>query len=235
MKIKELCRDERPREKMLKRGAKSLSNSELLAILLRTGRDGKNVIGLAQELLAKADGSLTNIASMSIDSMRTIGGIGPSKAITIAAAFELGTRYSAELLKPNETSVTSPEIVYRLMFQKLIGLDHEECWTLFLNRAKNIISIDKITTGSLTNTSMDTQGILRKALEKKADGIILVHNHPSGNPKPSKGDIIMTESLRRGANMLDISLVDHVIISDGRYYSFADEEIVDFQQVLNLT
>lgn len=233
MKIKELCCDERPREKMLKKGAKSLSNSELLAILLRTGRDGKNVIGIAQELLAKADGQLSNIASMSIDAMRAINGIGPSKAVTIAAAFELGTRYSAELLRPNDTSVTSPEIVYRLMFQRLIGLDHEECWVLFLNRAKNVLSIDKITSGSLTNTSMDTQGILRKAIEKKADGIILVHNHPSGNPKPSKGDIIMTESLRRGSNMLDISLVDHVIIADGSYYSFADEEVVDCKQVLS--
>ncbi len=233
MKIKDLCSDERPREKMLKKGAKTLSNSELLAILLRTGRDGKNVIGIAQELLSKADGQLINIASMSLDAMCTIPGIGPSKAVTIVAAFELGTRFSAELLKPDGTSITSPDIVYRIMFQKLTGLDHEECWVLFLNRAKNILSIEKITTGSLTNTSMDTQGILRRAIEKKADGIILVHNHPSGNPKPSKGDIIMTESLRRGANTLDISLVDHVIIADSKYYSFADEEIVDCGAILN--
>ncbi len=225
MKIKDLCIEERPREKMMERGAEALSNIELLAIMLRTGTEKKNVIDVARELLKSSDGKLNIIAGMSVESLCRTQGIGPSKAVTLAAAFELGRRCAAECITDSRTSISSPKIVFRMMLPILRGLDHEECWVLFLNRANHLISKERISIGGIDSTILDCRTIARKAIEKTACGIILVHNHPSGSALPGTADIQATKQLDKALKTCEISLLDHVIIAEDSYYSFADEEV----------
>lgn len=226
MKIKDLCEDERPREKMRDKGADALSNADLLAILLRTGTEKMNVIDVAREVLRSGDGKLNEIATMSVDMLCRINGIGPSKAVTLAAAFELGRRCAVETSIDTRTAISSPKIVFRIMLPLLRGLDHEECWILFLNRANYLISKERLSIGGLDSTTLDCRQILKKALEKKASGIIVVHNHPSGSALPGTADIQSTKQLDRALKACDISLLDHVVIAQDDYYSFADEELV---------
>lgn len=225
MKIKELCMDERPREKLLEKGAGSLSNAELLAILLRTGTGSMNVVDVARELLKKGEGKLNSVARMPVEVLCDIKGIGKDKAATISAAFELGKRYAHESVITNKSSISSPKEVFRLMIPHMKNLDHEECWIMFLNRANYLISKEKISIGGVDSTTVDNRTILRKAIEKKASGIILVHNHPSGSPVPGTADINATKSLDRALKACDISLLDHVIIAEDSYFSFADEVV----------
>lgn len=226
MKIKDLCEDERPREKMMDKGAAALSNVELLAILLRTGTEKMNVIDVAREVLKSGDGKLNEIATMSVDMLCRADGIGPSKAVTVAAAFELGRRCAAENAIDTSTAISSPKTVFRMMLPLLRGLDHEECWILFLNRANFLISKERLSSGGLDSTTLDCRQILKKALEKKACGLIVVHNHPSGSALPGTADIQSTRQLERALKACDISLLDHVVIAQDSYYSFADEELV---------
>jgi len=225
MKLKELCKDEMPREKMLEKGADALSNAELLAILLRTGRDGKNVIDMARELLLSGNGTLAGLAEMSIEKLCTISGIGPSKAITVAAAFDLGRRASLQSALDSAGALTSPHKVFDIMQPITKDLDHEECWVLFLNKTNRLICKERISSGGLDSTVIDLRVIVRKALDKKALAIILVHNHPSGTSLPSRADITQTQALQKALKTCDIALLDHVIIARDSYYSFADEEL----------
>lgn len=225
MKLKELNSDERPRERLIEKGAASLSNAELVAILLRTGTGRMNVVDVARELLKSGGNKLTAIMTMPPEKMCEIGGIGRSKAVTIAAAFELGRRCTLETSVEQKDSITNPKAVYRIMIPELRGLDHEECWGLFLNRANYIISKERFSSGGLDSTVIDTKTIARKALEKKATSMILVHNHPSGNPTPGTSDIRETRRLKTALETLGISLTDHVIVSEDSFYSFADEQI----------
>lgn len=226
MKIKDLCEEERPREKMLTRGAAALSNVELLAILLRTGTEGMNVIDVAREVLKSGGGKLNGIAIMPAEVLCRINGIGRSKAVTLAAAFELGRRCGTETITDTRSAITSPRTVFRMMLPLLRGLDHEECWILFLNRANYLMSKEKLSSGGLDSTTLDCRHILKKALEKKASGIIVVHNHPSGSALPGTADIQSTRQLDRALKACDLSLLDHVVIAEDSYYSFADEELV---------
>ncbi len=226
MKIKDLCEDERPREKMRHKGADTLSNAELLAILLRTGTEKMNVIDVAREVLKSGGGKLNEIATMSVEVLCRINGIGPSKAVTLAAAFELGRRCFLETSIDTAAAITNPKTVYRMMLPLLRGLDHEECWGLFLNRANFLISKERISSGGLDSTILDCRYILKKAIEKKACGLIIVHNHPSGSALPGTADIQSTKQLDRALKACDISLLDHVVIAQDNYYSFADEELV---------
>lgn len=230
MKLKELNIEERPRERLIAKGSSALGNAELLAILLRTGSGNKNVLEMSHELLAAA-GSLTELSAMSIDKMQAIGGIGKNKAATVTAAFELGRRFAAEGSRSPCRAITNASQIFSIMFPVLKGIDHEECWILYLNRANHILYKEKVSTGGLSSTTIDTNSILRKAIEKKADGIILVHNHPSGNPQPGKADVMETERLKKAAETFSISMLDHVIISDSGYYSFADQMIYDSSQI----
>ncbi len=209
---------------MLARGADALSNAELLAIMLRTGTGRMNVIDVAREILKSADGKLNGIASMSVERLCEIDGVGPTKAVTLAAAFELGRRSAAETIIDMRTSVNSPKIVFRLMLPLLKGIDHEECWILYLNRANYLITKEKISVGGMDSTTLDSRTIVRKAIEKKATGIIVVHNHPSGSALPGHADIQATRQLSAALNTCDIALLDHVIIAESSFYSFADEE-----------
>lgn len=230
MKLKELNIEERPRERLIAKGSSALGNAELLAILLRTGSGNKNVLEMSHELLAAA-GSLTELSAMSIDKMQAIGGIGKNKAATVTAAFELGRRFAAEGSRSPCRAITNASQIFSIMFPVLKGIDHEECWILYLNRANHILYKEKVSIGGLSSTTIDTTSILRKAIEKKADGIILVHNHPSGNPQPGKADVVETERLKKAAETFSISMLDHVIISDSGYYSFADQMIYDSSQI----
>lgn len=227
MKLKELCNDERPREKMQDKGARSLSNTELLAILLRTGTGSMNVIDLARELLKSAEGKLTGIMAMPIEKICEIKGIGTSKAVTIAAAFELGRRCAIEPIVEKKESISNPRTVFQMMVPMLRGIDHEECWGLFLNRANFILSKERFSSGGIDSTVIDVKSIVRKALEKKATSVILIHNHPSGNPLPGTNDIRETRNLKKALETCGIALMDHIIIAEDSFYSFADEEKVN--------
>ena len=227
MRLKELCSDEMPREKLLNKGAETFSNTELLAILLRTGRGGTNVIDLAREMLTSGDGTLSDLAMMSTDNLCRINGIGTSKAVTIAAAFELGRRVAIEMNSDPKISMSSPSVVYKAMLPIFRHLDHEECWILHLNKSNRLTHKEMITIGGLDSTIIDNRIIIRKAIERNSTGIILVHNHPSGSALPSSADITQTRSLHKALKTCDISLLDHVIIAAGSYYSFADEELIE--------
>ena len=227
MRLKELCLDDRPREKMVEKGPAALSNAELLAIMIRTGTGKMNVVEVARALLHSAEGKLNAIADMSLDKLCTISGIGPGKAVTIAAAFELGRRSAAELIVADRISVSSPKVVFRMMLPLLRGLDHEECWVIFLNRANFVLGKERMSVGGLESTVVDVKSILRRAIEKKASGVILVHNHPSGSALPGQADIRQTGLLKKALQTCEIQLLDHVIVAEDSWYSFADEQLVD--------
>lgn len=225
MKIKDLCPDERPREKMRLRGAKALSNADLLAILLGSGTGGRSVIDVAQELMVSAGGRLSLLGAMPLEKLVSHKGVGEARAVTIAAALELGRRSFEELAVVDKRSITSPDIVYQLMLPQLKNLDHEECWVLYLNRANFLIGKEMITSGSLESTLIDTGRILRKAIEKQCSYVILVHNHPSGSPRPGQADIHQTDVLRKALAAVGIQLADHVVVAEDSFYSFSEERL----------
>lgn len=225
MKIKELGPDDRPREKLLGKGAGALSNAELVAILLRTGSGGDNAVDISRMLMKSAGDSLVELSCRTVSQMCRIRGIGPDKAASVAAAFELGRRCTAEGFSLEKVPVTSPLMIYRSMIHHMKSLKHEECWVVYLNRANYIISRECLSKGGLDATVIDVKFIIRNALELLSSGIILVHNHPSGNPHPGSSDIRQTAILKKAASTFGISLVDHIIISDDRFYSFANESV----------
>ena len=225
MKIKDLFHDERPRERLLNHGAGSLSDVELLAVLLRTGTKQLNAVELARTLLESSEGRIEGLASMSVDNLLQLNGMGPAKVAAIAAGFELGRRCAVSNVNTKRKSIASPANVYRLMIPYMKTLDHEECWVLYLNRANHLIGKEMMSSGGMESTVIDCKSIVRKALQKKASGLILVHNHPSGNPLPGTADIEQTRILKRALAACDISLIDHVVIGNDSFYSFADEEV----------
>lgn len=227
MKIKDYCESERPREKLLSKGAGTMSNAELLAILIGSGTKGENVLEVSNKLLKISGGKLSDIAGMAPEQITSVNGIGKNRYAAIAAAFELGRRCTLEEPGIEKISITNAGMVYRIMIPHMKGLDHEECWVLLLNRANYVIHKDMIGLGGITSTTVDTKIIMKKAIDKKACGIILVHNHPSSNPRPGKMDIEVTSSLKKASQTFDISLIDHVIISDDSYYSFAEERVIE--------
>lgn len=227
MKMKDLCRDDRPREKLLDKGARILSSAELLAILLRTGTGKMNVVEVARELLKSAGSSLHAVSTMSLERLCEISGIGPDKAATVSAAFELGRRSEAERVASDRMTISSPKDVFRLMLPDMRGLEHEEFWIVFLNRANHVIGKERMSVGGLESTTVDTKAVLRRALDRKASGVIMVHNHPSGSALPGRADITQTDLIRKALRVCDIQLLDHVVVADGGWYSFADETLVD--------
>lgn len=216
---------ERPREKLLARGAAALSDGELIAILLRTGTAGASVLDLAQTLVRRVDGHLIRFADLTLAELCSVRGIGPDKAATLVAAFELGKRFVEDLSHLDDAPVTHARTVYRLMLPRLKGLSHEECWVLFLNASSQLVATRRLSSGGTTETVVDNRMVLAEALEHRARGLILVHNHPNLNPLPSTADIEVTRRLREAARSLDLQLLDHVIISGNGFYSFADEKV----------
>ena len=223
MMIRELCEGERPREKMKTIGAYALSNGELLAILLRNGLRGKSVVELAQRLIREAGGSLTKLFSMSLGDLEAVPGIGPEKACSVKAACELGRRFMLEGAAVEKRPVTSARMIYELMLPHLKGLDHEEFWAVYFNASWYYTGCERITTGTGNSTTFDTRRVVKNALDQKAYALAVVHNHPSGNPRPSRADIAQTERLRDACSAFDIALIDHVVVADDSFYSFHED------------
>lgn len=224
MRVSDMSEAERPREKLMARGAQALADGELLAILLRTGRKGENVVELAQRLLGLTDGRLTGLFESDPGYLAGLDGVGVSKAATLLAAFELGRRFMLEQ-RPQDGPITSSKEVYELMLPRLKGLGHEECWEILLDRKSRVIKILRTTVGGKRGTIVDIPSLIRNAMTCSASHIILVHNHPDGDPRPSNADIRETSALRDAAASCSILLLDHVIISDEHYYSFNEEKM----------
>lgn len=223
--IKQWAKDDRPREKLRDKGAASLSNSELIAILINNGTRQKSALELAREVLRSGKDSLIETGKLSVKELMKIKGIGEAKAITIAAAMELGRRRQA-MASREKAIVTGSSDVASYLQTLLRDYKHEVFAVLFLNRANKINHFQVISEGGITGTIADPRIILKKALEEDAVSIILCHNHPSGSLKPSKADEELTWKIREAARYFDIKVLDHVIVSDDGYYSFADEGIL---------
>ena len=223
MKITELNADERPREKMLVRGAASLSNGELLAVLLRVGQGESSALDLARQLLSLADGSLGTLFNLSPDKLLSLYGIGPGKAAAVIAAFELGRRFLQEESSVLKKPLLTARQVYECMIPQLKGLQHEECWILLLNGQNYLVGKILASSGGSSMTVIDVRQILRAALDKGASSLILVHNHPTGNPTPSQADIRQTDALRKGAGAMGLALLDHVVVADDCFFSFSED------------
>lgn len=208
---------------MYAKGASVLGNSELLAVLLRSGTKGINVFDLAGMLLSRAGGSLTRLSGMSVRELCGVKGIGRDKALTIIAAMELGKRMCSEVPDRKIVTIRTPADVYREFLPEFRGLKHEECHILYLSRGNRVLAKEMLSSGGLNETTVDIRIIVRKALELSASGLVIAHNHPSGNPEPGKADISITKSLKNALATFEIFLIDHVVIADGSYYSFADE------------
>jgi DNA repair protein RadC len=220
--IKHWAKDDRPREKLLLSGAENLSNSELLAILINKGTRDKTAVDLAKEILKLGKNNLAELSRLSVKDLMKIKGIGAAKAISIAAALELGRRrQSASVLE--KPVISSSSDIARYLQSKLRDYRREVFAVLFLNRANKINHFEIMSEGGITATVADPRVILRRALEQDAVNIILCHNHPSGSLKPSRADDQLTIKIKKAAAYLDINVLDHIIVSDEGYYSFADE------------
>jgi DNA repair protein RadC len=223
--IKEWAKDDRPREKLLSKNPMALSDSELLAILINNGTKDKTAVDLAKEILFLGKNNLNELGKLSIKELMKIKGIGEAKAITIAAAMELGRRRQALTSLEKPVVKDSKEIANYL--QAILRDHHHEVFAVvFLNRANKINHFEIISQGGITGTIADPRVILKKALEEDAVSIILCHNHPSGSLKPSKADEELTLKIKQAARYFDIKVLDHIIVSEGGYYSFADEGII---------
>jgi DNA repair protein RadC len=223
--IKQWSKDDRPREKLLSAGAENLSNSELLAILIRNGTPQKTAVDLAKEMLKMGKDNLVELGKLSIKELMKIKGIGEAKAISIAAALELGRRRQAAAPLEKHIVGSSGDIARYLQI-KLKDHRHEVFAVIFLNRSNKINHFEIISEGGITGTVADPRIILRKALEENAVNIILCHNHPSGSLKPSRADEELTKKIKAAALLLDIAVIDHIIVSEDGYYSFADEGLI---------
>lgn len=222
MSIKQWSAADQPREKLLHLGAKSLSEAELLAILMRVGTRNKSAVDVAKELLGKHDNSLGHLAKLNVHELMKVKGIGEAKAVSIAAAMELGRRRVTE--SPLQKSqITSSLDAYDLIHARMRDLTCEAFWILLLDRRSKVIAIEEIHVGGMSAMVVDPKVIFQKALERKASSIILAHNHPSGAPSPSMEDMRLTEKVKLAGTYIDIKVLDHVIIGEGSYYSFADE------------
>ncbi len=219
--IKDWAVEDRPREKMQKKGISSLSDAELIAILLRSGNSDETAVTVAQRLLTLAQNNLNELGKFSLHQITQIKGIGEAKAITVLAALELGRRRKA-VEAINRERVTSSHDVVEIFQPMLADLPHEEFWALLLNKANKVIDKVRVSQGGVAGTVVDVRIIVKTAVEKLASSIIIAHNHPSGNPKPSDKDISITKKLKDAANLFDISILDHLIITDNECYSFAD-------------
>jgi DNA repair protein RadC len=223
--IKHWAKDDRPREKLLLNGAETLSNSELLAILIHNGSREKTAVDLAKDVLKLGKDNLSELGRLSIKDLMKIKGIGEAKAITIAAALELGRRRQAAT-PLNKTIINTSSDIADYLQLKLKDYRHEVFAVLFLNRSNKINHFEIISEGGITGTVADPRIILRKALEEDAVSIILCHNHPSGSLKPSRADEQLTLKIKEAARLLDMTVLDHIIVSELGYYSFADEGLL---------
>lgn len=220
--LNEWAEEDRPREKVLKNGITILSNAELLALLIGSGNTEETAVELMRRVLADCNNSLNELGKKSIDDLCQFKGIGTVKAIILSAASELSKRRKKE--EPVERQgITCSKDIFEYFHPLMCDLPHEECWILLLNQSYKIIDRNRISAGGIAETSVDIRCILREALIKRAVSIALCHNHPSGNPFPSTQDDLLTSQLKKAGKLMNIHLIDHVIITDKTYYSYADK------------
>jgi DNA repair protein RadC len=225
IKITAWAVEDRPREKLISKGTNSLSDAELLAILISSGTKDKSAVDLGRELLLIANNNLNTLGKLTISDLTKLRGIGLARAVTIAAALELGRRRKlAEV--PEMDQIKCSKDVFDLLSPVLSDLPHEEFWILFLNRSNKVINRMKLSQGGISGTVTDVRMVMKKAIESLASGIIVCHNHPSGNLNPSESDTRITQKIKEAGNIMDIQLLDHLIVSEKDYYSFADNGLL---------
>jgi DNA repair protein RadC len=223
--IKDWAEDDQPREKLLYKGPAALSNAELIAILIGSGNNEESAVALSKRIMNEVNDNLAELSRLTISDLQRYKGIGEAKAITIAAALELGRRRSTSIL--NEKPQLKDSKTAFILLQKELGdLNYENFCILLLNRANKVLRAVKISDGGITGTVVDPRKVFKIALDNNATSIILGHNHPSGQLAPSDADIKLTRKLKEAGEMLDLPVLDHLIIGDGNYYSFADEGIM---------
>ena len=225
LSIKNWALEDRPREKLLLKGTQSLSEAELIAILIGSGSVNETAVELSKRIFASVNNNLHQLGKLSIKELQKFKGIGEAKAITIVAAMELGRRRKlSEIIKKEK--IQSSKDAFEIFNPVLEDLAYEEFWIAFLNRANKVIIKTKVSQGGISGTVIDVKIIMKNAIENLASGIILCHNHPSGSLNPSKEDIKMTKQLVEAAKVFDINILDHLIISNNMYFSFADEGLI---------
>ncbi|MEM1135216.1 MAG: DNA repair protein RadC [Bacteroidota bacterium] len=223
--IKHWAEEDRPREKLILKGKSALSNAELIGILLGSGTRSMSAVDVGKLLLKHADNDLYQLSKMSIKDLTSVKGIGTAKAITIISALELGRRRK-EAEGNQRIKINSSVDAYKAMVPYLADLRHEEFWIILLNRANEIIKPILISKGGISGTLADTRLIFKAAIDHLSCGIILSHNHPSGNLRPSQADIQLTKKMKEAGSLLDIPVVDHIIFTDKGYYSFIDKGLL---------
>jgi DNA repair protein RadC len=223
--IKMWAEDDRPREKFVLKGLIALSDAELVAIQLGSGNRQVNALELAQEILRSADGRIDLLGRMSMEELTKFKGVGTAKAINLISAIELGKRsFNSQI--PDQVKITESKSVFEIFRPVLSNLVHEEFWVVFLNTSNKVIKKERISSGGLDSTIVDVRIILKRSLLLSASSIIMAHNHPSGNLKPSQADLSLTKSISKACGSINISLLDHLIISGGKYFSFTDEGLI---------
>lgn len=223
--IKYWSEDDRPREKLRNKGKIALSDAELVAILIGSGNRRESAVELSKIILNSINNNLNELGKLSVEDLIKFNGIGEAKAISIITALELGRRRNLEAALKNP-KITGSRSVFDVMQPILGELQHEEFWILYLNNANNIKLKFQMSKGGITGTMVDSRLVFKKALENSATGIILCHNHPSGNVKPSASDISLTRKIKKGGEVLDIKVLDHLIITEKDYFSFADDNMM---------
>jgi DNA repair protein RadC len=223
--IKDWAEDDKPREKLLHKGPAALSNAELIAILIGSGNTDESAVALSKRIMNEVNDNFAELARLTISDLQRFKGIGEAKAITIAAALELGRRRGTSVL--NEKPLVKDSKTAFILFQKELGdLNYESFCVLLLNRANKVLKTVRISDGGITGTVVDQRKVFKIALDNNATSIILGHNHPSGQLTPSTADIDLTKKMKAAGLTLDLPVLDHIIVGDGNYYSFADEGIM---------
>ncbi len=223
--IKNWAEDDRPREKLALKGKASLSDAELLAIIMGSGNREDSAVELAKKILKGVDNNWNELAKNNITDLCKYKGVGEAKAISIITALEIGRRRNAqEILE--RPKITSSSDAYRILQQVLADLPNEEFWVLYLNQGNRVIKLEQISRGGISQTSVDVRIVMKKGLELMATAMILAHNHPSGNLQASQADINLTKKLKEAGNFLDIQILDHLIVAQKSFYSFADDGLI---------
>lgn len=225
LSISQWALEDRPREKMMEKGATALSDAELLAILIGSGNTEESAVELMRRLLQSCDNNLNSLAKWEVADYSRFKGMGPAKSITVMAALELGKRRKLQSVKERQQIICSKDI-YEIFQPVMCDLEREEFWILLLNQAAKLIDKIRISTGGIDGTYADVRTILREALLQRATQIVVAHNHPSGNVRPSQPDKTLTEHIRKAAGTMNIRLIDHVIVCEDAYFSFADEGLL---------
>ena len=223
--IKSWAEDDRPREKLMLKGKSALSDAELIAILIGSGSRNESAVDLSKRILSSIDNNLNKLGKLSVFDLQKFKGIGDAKAISIITALELGRRRRIEEAM-ELPQITSSSAIFNIM-QPLIGeLQHEEFWIIYLNNSNKVLNKEQLSKGGLTGTLVDVRLVFKKAIELFSTAIILCHNHPSGKLQPSQADKSITSKLKLAGETLDIKVLDHIIITENAYFSFADENII---------